>query len=88
MKKQLLAAALSAAIFSVGVAHAGDKMEKKEEREKCYGVAKAAKNDCAAKDGSSSCAGQAKTDANPNDWVYVPKGLCEKLVGGVKGESK
>ena len=67
------------------VAYAAETIEKKVEREKCYGVAKAGKNDCAAKDGSSSCAGQAKQDRNPNDWVYVPKGLCDKLAGGNKG---
>jgi len=54
-------------------------------KEKCYGVVKASKNDCAAKDGSHSCAAQAKEDAGPNEWVYVPEGLCERLTGGVKG---
>ncbi len=51
-------------------------------KEKCYGVAKAGKNDCAAADGSHSCAGQATTDKDGNVWIYVPKGLCEKLNGG------
>lgn len=81
MKTQLLAASLLATLIATG-AHAD---EKKVEREKCYGVAKAGKNDCAAKDGSSSCAGQSKKDADANNWVYVPAGLCDKLVGGVKG---
>jgi uncharacterized membrane protein len=85
MKTQLLAAALLAAMVSGTAAHAEDKMTAKPEREKCYGVAKAAKNDCHAKDGSSSCAGQAKKDADANLWVYVPAGLCDKLAGGVKG---
>ena len=53
--------------------------------EKCYGVAKAEKNDCSAKDGSNACAGHAKKDRDDNTWVYVPKGLCDKLAGGVKG---
>jgi len=48
--------------------------------EKCYGVAKAGKNDCATK--VSSCAGTNKTDGNPNAFVAVPKGTCAKLVGG------
>ena len=85
MKKQLLAATVFAALASVSAAHAADKMEAKQEREKCYGVAKAEKNDCASKDGSNSCAGQAKKDADAGSWVYVPKGLCDKLAGGVKG---
>lgn len=36
------------------------------EREKCYGVAKAEKNDCSAKDGSYSCAGLSKKERNEN----------------------
>lgn len=81
MKTQLLAATLLTTLLASGAALAADKPE----REKCYGVAKAEKNDCAAKDGSSSCAGQAKKDADANNWVYVPKGLCDKLAGGIKG---
>jgi uncharacterized membrane protein len=48
--------------------------------EKCYGVAKAGKNDCGT--AKHSCAGQAKTDAAGDEWLTVPKGTCEKLVGG------
>ncbi len=25
-------------------------------------------------------------DDDPNEWVYVPKGTCEKIGGVVKGE--
>jgi uncharacterized membrane protein len=48
--------------------------------EKCYGVAKAGKNDCAA--GVHSCAGQSKVDASGKDFISVPKGTCERLTGG------
>ncbi len=48
--------------------------------EKCYGIAKAGKNDCAGT--THSCAGQSKLDASGKDWVYVPKGTCERIVGG------
>lgn len=51
--------------------------------EKCAGIAKAGKNDCGALDGSHGCAGQAKMDNSANEWVYVPEGSCEKIVGGV-----
>ena len=27
-------------------------------------------------------AGTSTADADPASWVYVPKGLCEKLTGG------
>lgn len=51
------------------------------ENEKCAGVVKAGKNDCAT--GANSCAGQVKSDGNKEAWIYVPKGTCEKIVGGM-----
>ena len=48
-------------------------------KEKCYGVAKAAQNDCAAN--GHSCQGQAKADNDPAEWKYVPKGECEPAGG-------
>jgi len=52
----------------------------KSDREKCYGVAKAGKNDCAA--GTHTCAGQAKLTGDGKDFVTLPKGTCERLNGG------
>lgn len=49
--------------------------------EKCYGIAKAGKNDCAST-GNSSCAGTSKRNADPKAWLYVPAGYCERIVGG------
>jgi len=51
-------------------------------KEKCYGVVKAGKNGCADAAGKHSCEGQAKVDGSGQEWVAVPKGLCDKLVGG------
>ena len=53
----------------------------KEGMEKCAGIAKAGKNDCG---GSSkhSCAGQATKNGDAEDWIYVPIGTCDKIVGG------
>lgn len=48
--------------------------------EKCYGVAKAGKNDCQT--AKSSCAGTSKKDAQADAWISLPKGACEKIVGG------
>jgi uncharacterized membrane protein len=48
--------------------------------EKCYGIAKAGKNDCAAN--GHACQAQAKQDANGREWLYVPTGTCERIVGG------
>ncbi|BCS32619.1 hypothetical protein TBR22_A18330 [Luteitalea sp. TBR-22] len=51
--------------------------------EKCYGVAKAGKNDCASM-GNNSCGGSSKRDADPKAWIFVPEGYCERIVGGSK----
>ena len=48
--------------------------------EKCYGISKAGKNDCQT--ATSSCAGTSKKDAQGDAWLSVPKGACEKIVGG------
>lgn len=45
------------------------------EKEKCYGIAKAGKNDCAAGPGTS-CAGTSVIDYQGNAWTYVDKGSC------------
>ena len=50
------------------------------ELEKCYGVVKAGKNDCAGP--GHTCQGQAKVDGGDNEFVMVPAGTCERLVNG------
>jgi uncharacterized membrane protein len=49
--------------------------------EKCYGIAKAGKNDCAGP--GHVCTGLAKTDGDPDEYVNLPKGTCEHIVGGI-----
>lgn len=51
-------------------------------KEKCYGVVKAGHNDCANAAKTHSCAGHAATDADGGEWLALPTGTCEKLVGG------
>lgn len=51
-----------------------------EQTEKCYGIVKAGMNDCAT--ATSSCSGSATKDGQSDTYVFVPKGLCEKIVGG------
>mgnify|MGYP000371118438 CR=1 FL=1 len=72
MTSAALALALSAAL-AASPALAGDK-----DKEKCYGVAKAGKNDCAAGPGTS-CAGSSEKDYQGNAWKYVPKGTCTQM---------
>jgi uncharacterized membrane protein len=79
--KTLLAAAIGGLMLS-SVASSADMMgaDKSGATEKCLGVAKAGKNDCAAN--GHSCAGQAKKDGDAKEWMKLPKGTCERLVGG------
>ncbi len=76
VKNSVLAAAVGSLFVLSMSAQAADKPE----MEKCYGVTKAGKNDCAAN--GHSCAGQAKKDKDAREWLSVPKGTCDRLVGG------
>ncbi|MDH5722768.1 MAG: DUF2282 domain-containing protein [Alphaproteobacteria bacterium] len=73
---------IAAAILSVQNAEAHKEPRKGDGMEKCYGVVKAGRNDCASKANKHSCAGFSKVDNDPNEWIKMPQGLCEKLVSG------
>ena len=73
LARTAVAAALALGLSGVGVAAAAD-------MEKCYGVAKAGKNDCQT--ATSSCAGTAKEDRQADAFIALPKGSCEKIAGG------
>ena len=79
---------LSSALASVLALGAVGSAVAAGDKEKCYGIAKAGKNDCASADGSHSCAGQAKADNAPTEWKYVAKGTCEKEGGKTKAPAK
>lgn len=49
-------------------------------QEKCYGLVRAGMNDCAT--ATAKCAGSATQDSQPDAYVFMPAGLCKKLVGG------
>lgn len=76
-KRQSLIIAAVGSLVALGVA---DAMGPKEGSEKCFGVVKAGMNDCGAN--AHGCAGQAKTDGDKNEWLSLPKGTCERIVGG------
>lgn len=46
--------------------------------EKCYGVARAGQNDCAAGPGTT-CAGTSTRDYQGNAWKLVAKGTCATI---------
>lgn len=78
-----IASALAAAVAAPSLASAAPAPAPKFQAEKCYGIAKAGKNDCAST-GNNSCAGTSKLSGDPNAWIFVPAGYCERIVGASK----
>ncbi|WP_456380815.1 BufA1 family periplasmic bufferin-type metallophore [Thiolapillus sp.] len=78
MKKSIILGATAIAMLSLAMS--GSAMAGKPGFEKCMGIAKAGKNDCGTS--AHACAGQATKDNDPEEWVYVPKGTCDKIAGG------
>jgi uncharacterized membrane protein len=72
--RSLAVTALALAAIASGAANAADNKDK----EKCYGVSAAGKNDCAAGPGTT-CAGTSKVDYQGNAWKYVAKGTCTTM---------
>lgn len=60
--------------------------DKKGKKEKCYGIVAKGMNDCATS--THSCAGQASVDQHPEEWMYVPAGLCDRIAGSTKEPKK
>lgn len=74
-----LTTTLALAALAAGAAMTQDKpMEGKPAMEKCFGVAMAGKNDCAAGPGTT-CAGTSKMDYQGNAWKLVPAGTCADI---------
>ena len=75
----ITALALSALASGAALAQQDSKpMADKMAMEKCYGVALAGKNDCAAGAGTT-CAGTSKVDYQANAWKNVPAGTCTTI---------
>ncbi len=73
-----LAAAIATAVSLAGAAAHADDAKKSAEMEKCYGVALAGQNDCAAGPGTT-CAGTSTKDYQGNAWKLVPAGTCTEI---------
>jgi uncharacterized membrane protein len=83
-KSYILAPALAVAVVTPLLLHAQKPAPAPSfKAEKCYGIAKAGKNDCAST-GNNSCGGSSKLSGDPKAWLYVPEGYCERIVGGSK----
>ena len=72
-----ISTAALAAMLTVGVANAGP-VKPQPTKDKCYGIAKAGHNDCAAGAGTS-CAGTSRVDYQGNAWKYVARGTCASI---------
>ncbi len=77
VSKSNIALALSAAV-ALSTAALPTQATGSADKEKCYGVAMAGQNDCAAGPGTT-CAGTAKSDYQGNSWKLVPKGKCVEM---------
>lgn len=73
-----LAGSLAAAFTMIAASASGAPVPAQPNSEKCYRVALAGKNDCAAGPGTT-CAGTSKVDYQGNAWKYVPKGTCTSM---------
>lgn len=83
-KRLFIASALAAAVSAPALYAAMSATPTQQpafKAEKCYGIAKAGKNDCAAT-GNNSCAGTSKLNGDPKAWIYVAEGYCERIVNG------
>lgn len=72
------AGALLALGASAAVAQDRPAAAQENAMEKCYGVARAGQNDCAAGPGTS-CAGTSTRDYQGNAWKLVAKGTCTTI---------
>lgn len=75
-----LASAVALSAAAGALAQTGPAPVPSYDNEKCYAITKAGKNDCQT--WTHSCAGTATADAQPDSWIYVPVGTCDKIVGG------
>jgi uncharacterized membrane protein len=79
--KLLVGSALAAiTTLAASGAFAGPAAQPDYQFEKCYGVSKAATNDCQT--ATHSCAGTASADNQGDAWIYLPAGSCAKLTAG------
>ncbi len=80
LSKSLMTVAALGAFVAGAALMAPEAQAAKEGFEMCAGIVKAGQNDC--KSGAHSCAGMASADSVKDEWIYVPTGTCEKIVGG------
>lgn len=75
MNKTTLSLALATAVATAIGMGTVAQAQQADEKEKCFGISLAGKNDCAAT-GNNTCAGTSKVDYDKGAWTLVPKGTC------------
>ena len=85
MNQRAMIAAAAASLMSLALVSAPAAAQEKEQ---CFGIAKAGKNDCANLAGTHDCSGKAKVDMDKGDWKYVAKGSCKSMKGMSMEEAK
>jgi uncharacterized membrane protein len=85
MNQRAIVAAAAASLLTLSLAAPA---QAADEKEKCFGIAKAGQNDCSSISGTHSCAGQSKVDNDKMEWKYVAKGSCKKMNGLTQDEAK
>ena len=68
-----------ASLLALGVGTLSSQVLAAKDVEKCAGIVKAGKNDCATS--KNQCHGQATTNADSEAWIELPKGTCDKIAG-------
>lgn len=79
MKSKVVINAAIAGVVALGVSSGAYAAEDHSKDEKCAGVIKAGRNDCATS--TNACHSHVTTDSNPEAWIWVPKGTCNRIVG-------
>jgi uncharacterized membrane protein len=85
MNQRAMIAATALAVMTMGLTAVPAAAQ---EKEKCFGIAKAGQNDCANLSGTHSCAGQSKVDMGKDEWKYVAKGTCKDMKGMSMDDAK
>ena len=85
MNQRAMIAAAAASLMSLALVSASAVAQ---EKEKCFGIAKAGQNDCANLAGTHTCAGQSKVSNDKGEWKYVAKGTCKEMKGMSMDEAK
>jgi len=68
-----------ASVLALGLAAQAAYAAEGDGMEKCAGVIKAGKNDCATS--KNACHTHIATDNDAEAWIFVPKGTCDKIAG-------